>query len=86
MNVGLIQVTSRKSPTNCKGGNVLVKTSCSKKATTDADVHGGSTLSRRRAVVLGCGHSTPFCAHRLSKNLRVSEECKRNMKGNLLLE
>lgn len=39
--------------------------------TDDDDVN---TLSRRRAVVLGGGHSTPFCAHSSSKNLRVSED------------
>lgn len=31
-----------------------------------------STLSKSRAVVRGGGHSTPFWAHRSSKNLRVS--------------
>lgn len=40
------------------------------------------TLSRRRAVVLGGGHSTPLCAHRSSKNLRVSGD--RGMKGKFL--
>lgn len=33
-----------------------------------------STLSSRRAVVLGGGHSTPRCAQRSSKNLRVSAD------------
>lgn len=85
MNVGLIQVSSRKSPTSCGDGQQeRISNEQNEKVAhlgkENPECVEEMTLSRRRAVVLGRGHSTPFSVHRLSKNLRVSGDRSKKKK------